>query len=294
MKAFVFPGQGSQFVGMAKEHYDQNSNVRELFDQADEILGFSLTNIMFDGPEDTLKQTEYTQAAIYLHSIALYMDQGETPSCVAGHSLGEFTALTAAGVLSFEQGLELVRKRGVLMQSAGEKMDGTMAAIIGLDDEKVEELCHNISTGENLIVAAANFNSTGQVVISGSTKGVEMVVELAKSEGARMAMLLPVSGAFHSELMKPAFEDFKEFLSEIPFNDAKVPVYSNVDATASQSAGELKEKVLQQLISPVRWTQTIRNMMADGVTDLVEIGPGKVLQGLAKRIERSLNTQGIQ
>ena len=294
MKAFVFPGQGSQFVGMAKEHYDQNSNVRELFDQADEILGFSLTNIMFDGPEDTLKQTEYTQAAIYLHSIALYMDQGETPSCVAGHSLGEFTALTAAGVLSFEQGLELVRKRGVLMQSAGEKMDGTMAAIIGLDDEKVEELCHNISTGENLIVAAANFNSTGQVVISGSTKGVEMVVELAKSEGARMAMLLPVSGAFHSELMKPAFEDFKEFLSEIPFNDAEVPVYSNVDARASQSAGELKEKVLQQLISPVRWTQTIRNMMADGVTDLVEIGPGKVLQGLAKRIERSLNTQGIQ
>lgn len=294
MKAFVFPGQGSQFVGMAKEHYDQNSNVRELFDQADEILGFSLTNIMFDGPEDTLKQTEYTQAAIYLHSISLYMDQGETPSCVAGHSLGEFTALTAAGVLSFEQGLELVRKRGVLMQSAGEKMDGTMAAIIGLDDEKVEELCHNISTGENLIVAAANFNSTGQVVISGSTKGVEMVVELAKSEGARMAMLLPVSGAFHSELMKPAFEDFKEFLSEIPFNDAEVPVYSNVDARASQSAGELKEKVLQQLISPVRWTQTIINMMADGVTDLVEIGPGKVLQGLAKRIERSLNTQGIQ
>lgn len=294
MKAFVFPGQGSQFVGMAKEHYVQNPLVKELFDQADEALGFSLSTIMFEGPEEQLKQTEFTQAAIYLHSIALFLDRNESPACVAGHSLGEFTALTAAGVLTFEQGLHLVRKRGMLMQSAGEQMDGTMAAIIGLEDDKVEELCHRVSSTQNLIVSAANFNSTGQVVISGTTEGVEQVVERAKTEGARMAMLLPVSGAFHSELMKPAYEDFKEFLSEVSCKDASIPVYSNVDAKASQSAVELKEKVLQQLISPVRWTQTVKNMMADGVTELVEIGPGKVLQGLAKRIDRSLNTQGIQ
>ncbi len=294
VKAFVFPGQGSQFVGMAKEHYVQNPLVKELFDQADEALGFSLSTIMFEGPEEQLKQTEFTQAAIYLHSIALFLDRNESPACVAGHSLGEFTALTAAGVLTFEQGLHLVRKRGMLMQSAGEQMDGTMAAIIGLEDDIVEELCHSVSSTQNLIVSAANFNSTGQVVISGTTEGVEQVVERAKTEGARMAMLLPVSGAFHSELMKPAYEDFKEFLSEVSCKDASIPVYSNVDAKASQSATELKEKVLQQLISPVRWTQTVKNMMADGVTELVEIGPGKVLQGLAKRIDRSLNTQGIQ
>lgn len=294
MKAMVFPGQGSQFMGMAAERYESEPEAKKIIDKADEILGFSLSNIMFDGPEDSLKQTEYTQPALFVHSMAVFKTIDKTPDCVAGHSLGEFSALTAAGVISFEEGLKLVRLRGQLMQAAGERSSGAMGAIIGLEDELVAQICENISDKLNETVVPANYNSKGQIVISGHSNAVESALGEAKEQGAKLAKLLPVSGAFHSSLMQPAYDEFKLSLDKVSFDNAKVPVYSNVNATPSQSAEELKNNVLQQLLQPVLWTQTIEQMVSDGVKEVIELGPGKVLQGLVKRIDRTLQFSGIQ
>ncbi len=290
----VFPGQGSQFVGMAVERYHSEPEAKKIIDEADEILGFSISNIMFEGPEESLKQTEYTQPALFVHSMAVYQTIDITPDCVAGHSLGEFSALTAAGVLSFEEGLKLVRLRGQLMQAAGERSSGAMGAVIGLEDDLVAQICKNISDESNETVVPANYNSKGQIVISGHVNAVESVLNVSKEHGAKLAKLLPVSGAFHSSLMQTAYDEFRLSLDTVPFADANVPVYSNVNAAPSQLAEELKNNVLQQLLKPVLWTQTIEQMVMDGVKEVVEIGPGKVLQGLVKRIDRSLQFSGIQ
>ena len=249
---------------------------------------------MFEGPEESLKQTEYTQPALFVHSMAVYQTIDITPDCVAGHSLGEFSALTAAGVLSFEEGLKLVRLRGQLMQAAGERSSGAMGAVIGLEDDLVAQICKNISDESNETVVPANYNSKGQIVISGHVNAVESVLNVSKEHGAKLAKLLPVSGAFHSSLMQTAYDEFRLSLDTVPFADANVPVYSNVNAAPSQLAEELKNNVLQQLLKPVLWTQTIEQMVMDGVKEVVEIGPGKVLQGLVKRIDRSLQFSGIQ
>jgi [acyl-carrier-protein] S-malonyltransferase len=294
VKAMVFPGQGSQFVGMAVERYHSEPEAKKIIDEADEILGFSISNIMFEGPEESLKQTEYTQPALFVHSMAVYQTIDITPDCVAGHSLGEFSALTAAGVLSFEEGLKLVRLRGQLMQAAGERSSGAMGAVIGLEDDLVAQICKNISDESNETVVPANYNSKGQIVISGHVNAVESVLNVSKEHGAKLAKLLPVSGAFHSSLMQTAYDEFRLSLDTVPFADANVPVYSNVNAAPSQLAEELKNNVLQQLLKPVLWTQTIEQMVMDGVKEVVEIGPGKVLQGLVKRIDRSLQFSGIQ
>ncbi|MEC8140466.1 MAG: ACP S-malonyltransferase [Bacteroidota bacterium] len=294
MKAVVFPGQGSQNVGMASERYHAEPAVKKIIDQADEILGFSLSNIMFEGPEESLKQTEFTQPALYVHSMAVFQTSEISPDCVAGHSLGEFSALTAAGVLSFEDGLKLVRLRGQLMQAAGELSNGGMGAIIGLEDKVVAQICDNISEESNEIVVPANYNSSGQIVISGHSNAVNLALNASKEIGAKMAIPLAVSGAFHSPLMQSAYDEFKLSLEKVSFVDAEVPVYSNVNATPSKSADELKNNVLHQLLEPVLWTQTIEQMVSNGVKEVVELGPGKVLQGLIKRIDRSLQLSGIQ
>ena len=290
----VFPGQGSQFVGMAFERYHFEPEAKKIIDEADEILGFSLSNIMFDGPEVSLKQTEYTQPALYVHSMAVFKTIDMTPDCVAGHSLGEFSALTAAGGLSFEEGLKLVRLRGQLMQAAGELSSGAMGAVIGLEDDLVAQICKNISDKLNETVVPANYNSKGQIVISGHSNAVESVLSETKEQGAKLVKLLPVSGAFHSTLMQPAYDEFKLSLDKVSFANAEVPVYSNINAISSQSAEELKNNVLQQLLKPVLWTQTIEQMVSDGVKEVIELGPGKVLQGLVKRIDRTLQFSGIQ
>ena len=290
----VFPGQGSQFMGMAIERYHSEPEAKKIIDEADEILGFSLSNIMFDGPEESLKQTEYTQPALYVHSMAVFKTIDMTPDCVAGHSLGEFSALTAAGVLSFEEGLKLVRLRGQLMQAAGEHNNGAMGAVIGLEDDLVAQICKNISDKLNETVVPANYNSKGQIVISGHSNAVESVLSETKEQGAKLVKLLPVSGAFHSTLMQPAYDEFKLSLDKVSFANAEVPVYSNINAISSQSAEELKNNVLQQLLKPVLWTQTIEQMVSDGVKEVIELGPGKVLQGLVKRIDRTLQFSGIQ
>ncbi len=294
MKAVVFPGQGSQYVGMVAERYQSDPFVRKIVDHADEILEFSLSNIMFEGPEECLKQTEFTQPALYVHSMAVFQIAEISPDCVAGHSLGEFSALTAAGVLSFEDGLKLVRLRGQLMQAAGELSSGGMGAIIGLEDKVVAQICDDISEESNEIVVPANYNSSGQIVISGHSNAVNLALNASKEIGAKMAIPLSVSGAFHSPLMQSAYDEFKLSLDKVSFVDAEVPVYSNVNATSSKSANELKNNVLHQLLEPVLWTQTIEQMVLDGVKEVVELGPGNVLQGLIKRIDRSLQLSGIQ
>lgn len=292
--AFLFPGQGSQFVGMGKDHYESNPVFAELVDKANAVLGFDLKSIMFDGPEEKLKQTEYTQPAIFLHSVALYSTLNAKPNMVAGHSLGEFSALVACGAVSFENALTIVRRRGELMQAAGTSNPGTMAAIIGMDDDKVEDVCERASTSTGNEVVAANYNCPGQLVISGYVDSVKVAVDLAKEEGARMAMLLPVSGAFHSSLMEPAYIGLKESLENLEIVTPSCPIYSNFTAQPTVDTEEIRSNLLNQLMNPVRWTQTLQNMMESGATSFVEVGPGKVLQGLVKRTNRKAEISGHQ
>lgn len=293
-KAYLFPGQGSQFVGMGKDHFESNSKFAELVNNANDVLGFDLKAIMFEGPEDKLKQTEFTQPAIFLHSVALYSTLDANPDMVAGHSLGEFSALVACGAVSFENALSIVRRRGELMQAAGSSNPGTMAAIIGMDDDKVEDVCKKATESTGKEVVAANYNCPGQLVISGYIDSVKAAVDLAKEEGARMAMLLPVSGAFHSSLMEPAYVGLKESLENLDINTPTCPIYSNFTAQPTVDVNEIRSNLLNQLMNPVRWTQTLQNMMANGATSFVEVGPGKVLQGLVKRTNRKAEISGYQ
>ena len=286
--AFVFPGQGSQFPGMAKELYPSR---KELFEKANDILGFRITDIMFEGTSDDLKATKVTQPAIFLHSVILAMDQ-PAPDMVAGHSLGEFSALVAAGAISLEEGLKLVSKRAMAMQKCCETAPGAMAAVIALPDDVIEKVCADIPG-----VVPANFNSPGQVVISGEKEAVDKACAALKEAGAKRALPLPVSGAFHSPLMEPAREELAKAIEETPFKVPVCPVYQNVTALPSTDPEVIKENVLRQLTSPVRWTNSVQNMIADGATHFVEIGPGTVLQNLVKRIagaESDIIVEGIQ
>lgn len=294
MKAFIFPGQGSQSVGMAKDHFDSSNEIKKLFLKANDQLGYSLSEIMFDGPAEKLMQTKFTQPAIFLHSVALFRQLDEKPDAVAGHSLGEFSALVASGVIDFETALDLVDLRGNLMQEAGEIHPGGMAAIIGMEDDIVDAICEQATSEVQKPVVAANYNCPGQLVISGDVDAVEKAVELAKEQGCRLAKILPVSGAFHSPLMKPALQGLQKRLEDISFKSPKCPLYSNATAEPTQDAGEVKENLIAQLTSPVKWTQTLRNMEKNGITDFLEIGPGKVLQGLVKRTISNANISGLQ
>lgn len=290
--AFIFPGQGSQYVGMGKDFYESDAASKQLFHQADEILGFQLSKICFDGPEEELRQTQNTQPAIFIHSIVVLRKLAAVkPDLVAGHSLGEYSSLVAASVLSFEDGLRLVRLRGELMQRAGEEQKGTMAAIVGLSPEIVEDLCREAS--ETGIVQPANFNSPGQIVISGSISGVQKGIDIAKQRGAKLAKQLVVSGAFHSPLMESAGIGLKNRLDQTTFHEPVVPVYANVTAEPVASATEIRPLLYRQLVSPVRWEETMKNMVRDGADNFVEVGPGKVLQGLAKRTEPSVTARGV-
>lgn len=290
--AFVFPGQGSQYVGMARDFYENDAAARELIDAADRILGVPLSTICFQGPEEELRQTCNTQPAIFLHSVVAAQQMTLLkPAMVAGHSLGEYSALVAAGALSFEDGLRLVRLRGELMQRAGELQKGTMAAVVGLPADTVEAICREASASS--IVQPANFNSPGQIVISGSVDGVRAAIEIARLKGAKMVKELVVSGAFHSPLMESARHGLREALDRATVRDARIPVYANVTAEPVTTAAEIRDLLFRQLTSPVRWEQTVRNMVRDGATRFVEIGPGKVLQGLAKRTEAAVMTAGV-
>ncbi len=282
MNAFIFPGQGAQFVGMGLDLYENHAAAQELFEDANEILGFSITDIMFEGTPEDLKQTKVTQPAIFLHSVILSQVMGDTftPEMVAGHSLGEFSALVANGVLRFEDGLRLVSKRAQAMQKACELQPGTMAAVLGLDDAIVEKICEETSG----IVVAANYNCPGQLVISGEVDAVHAACEKLKEAGARRALVLPVGGAFHSPLMQPAREELAAAIEATSFNPAVCPVYQNVTTTAVIDSGEIKDNLISQLTAPVKWTQTIQQMVKDGATRFTEVGPGKVLQGLVRKI----------
>ena len=290
MKAYIFPGQGAQFTGMGLDLYNNSQMAHELFEKANEILGFRITDIMFEGTSDQLKQTNVTQPAIFLHSVILAKVLGDSfqPEMVAGHSLGELSALVAAGVLSFEDGLQLVSKRAKAMQKACEIMPSTMAAVLGLEDQVVEEVC-NVVDG---VVVAANYNCPGQLVISGEVSAIETACELLKEKGARRALVLPVGGAFHSPMMEPAREELAAAIKETQFNEPACPVYQNVPASSVTSATEIKENLMKQLTAPVKWTQSIQSMIADGGTQFIEVGPGKVLQGLMRKIDRSVEAIG--
>lgn len=294
MKAFVFPGQGSQFVGMGKDLYENNALAKELFDKADEILGFKITDIMFAGTDEQLKQTNVTQPAVFLHSVisALCLGDDFKPAMVAGHSLGEFSALVAAGALSFEDGLKLVAARANAMQKACEANPGTMAAIIGLSDEKVEEVCSEVSA-DGQIVVAANYNCPGQLVISGNVEAVNAACEKLKEAGAKRALPLKVGGAFHSPLMQPAKDELQAAIEQTKFAAPSCPVYQNVDAKAHTDAAEIKANLTAQLTSPVRWTASVQAMIADGADDFTECGPGKALQGMIGRIDKNVAVKGI-
>lgn len=292
MKAFVFPGQGAQFVGMGKELYDTNPVAREMFDQANGILGFNITDIMFNGTDDELKQTRVTQPAIFLHSVILAKTLGSdfNPDMVAGHSLGEFSALVAAGALKFEDGLRLVYARAMAMQKACELKPSTMAAVLALPDEKVEEICASIPG----VVVCANYNCPGQIVISGEMEAIDAACEQLLKAGAKRALKLKVGGAFHSPCMEPARAELAEAIEKTEFAVPQCPVYQNVDALPHTDPAEIKANLVAQLTAPVRWTQTVKNMIADGATEFVELGPGKVLQGLVAKIDRSVAVSGLQ
>jgi [acyl-carrier-protein] S-malonyltransferase len=281
MKAYVFPGQGAQFPGMGKDIFDKNSNAASLFKSADDILGFKLTEVMFSGTAEEQKQTKVTQPAIFLHSVVVALTS-ETfqPDMVAGHSLGEFSALVANKCLSFEDGLRLVSKRAIAMQHACEINPSTMAAIIGLDDKVVEDICASI----NEVVVAANYNCPGQLVISGSMKGIDIACEKLKAAGAKRALPLQVGGAFHSPLMEPAREELAAAIDQTKFSQPTCPVYQNVNALPSTNVNDIKKNLIAQLTAPVRWTQSVQNMSKDGATVFIECGPGKVLQGLVRKI----------
>ncbi len=293
MNAYVFPGQGAQFVGMGKSLYEGTPLAKTLFEQANDILGFRITDLMFSGTDDDLKQTKVTQPAVFLHSVILARTLGDDfrPDMTAGHSLGEFSALVAARALSFEDGLWLVSKRAQAMQKACEKAPSTMAAILGLPDEKVEQLCNEIT---DEVVVCANYNCPGQIVISGTIAGIDAACEKMKAAGAKRALKLKVGGAFHSPLMEPARAELAEAIEETAFNSPICPVYQNVDARPQTDPDAIRRNLVAQLTSPVRWTQTVRNMVADGATRFVELGPGNVLQGLVKKIDASVATEGLQ
>lgn len=292
--AYLFPGQGAQFVGMGKSHYQKNETFASLADRANDILGFDLKQIMFEGPEEKLKQTEFTQPAIFLHSVARFEMLDADPDMVAGHSLGEFSALAACGAISFKDALQIVRRRGQLMQQAGEENPGTMAAVIGMDDEVVEEKCREATEAVGKEVIAANYNCPGQIVISGDVEAVEKTVSLLKDEGCRLAKMLPVSGAFHSSLMQPAYDGLEESLESLNIVEPSCPIYSNYTARPTKDPEEIRSNVLNQLLNPVRWTQTLQIMHQHGAESFVEVGPGKVLQGLVKRTLDEVEINGYQ
>ncbi|MFK8266107.1 ACP S-malonyltransferase [Capnocytophaga cynodegmi] len=284
MKAYIFPGQGAQFVGMGRNLFENSNKAKDLFEQANQILGFSITEIMFNGTDEDLKQTKVTQPAIFLHSVILSKVLGESfqPKMVAGHSLGEFSALVANQTLSFEDGLQLVYKRAMAMQKACELQPGTMAAVLGLEDTVVEDICKKIDG----IVTAANYNCPGQLVISGELSAVEKACEAMKNAGAKRALILPVGGAFHSVLMKPAEEELAKAIENTHFNKPICPIYQNVTTTAVNNPDEIKRNLINQLTAPVKWTQSVQRMIQDGASEFIEVGPGKVLQGLVKKINK--------
>ncbi|NDV15590.1 ACP S-malonyltransferase [Muricauda sp. TY007] len=288
MNAYIFPGQGAQFVGMGLDLYENHSEAQELFEKANEILGFSITDIMFEGTAEDLKQTKVTQPAIFLHSVILSKVLGDAfkPDMVAGHSLGEFSALVANGTLNFEDGLKLVSQRALAMQKACEVQPSTMAAVLGLEDEVVEKICAEVEG----IVVPANYNCPGQLVISGEVDAVNIACEKMKEAGARRALLLPVGGAFHSPLMEPAREELAAAIESTEFKIPTCPIYQNVTTTAVSDAEEIKKNLILQLTAPVKWTQSVQQMVKDGATSFVEVGPGKVLQGLVKKIHREAET----
>jgi [acyl-carrier-protein] S-malonyltransferase len=291
MKAYIFPGQGAQFAGMGKDLYEKSSLAGEWFEKANKVLGFRITDIMFEGSDEDLRQTKVTQPAIFLHSIILAKTLGEQfqPDTVAGHSLGEFSALVAANVLSFEDGLYLVYQRALAMQKAGEITQGTMAAILNLPDETVEKICAEIDE----IVVPANYNCPGQVVISGSLKGIDKACEQLLAAGAKRALKLNVGGAFHSPLMKPAREELQKAIQTVTFRAPNIPVYQNVSTQGETNPERIKEHLIAQLTAPVKWTQSVQNMIAAGADDFTEVGPGSVLQGLIKKINSSVQVRGI-
>lgn len=288
MKAYVFPGQGAQFPGMGKDLFDASNEAKQLFEKANAILGYNITEIMFGDNSEALKETNITQPAIFLHSVILFqlLKNKLTPNCVGGHSLGEFSALVSAGYIDFEDGLILVKKRAEAMQKACIKNPSTMAAIIGLENNQVENICKEISE----IVVPANYNCPGQLVISGSFEGIDIACQKLTESGARRALKLQVGGAFHSPLMKPAKEELEIAINETTFNKGLYPIYQNVNASAVTSPDKIKENLIKQLTAPVKWTQIMENMVKDGITEVVEVGPGKVLQGLFKKIDRKITT----
>ncbi len=286
-KAYVFPGQGAQAVGMGKDLYDNNAEVRAMFERANEVLGFRITDLMFAGTPEDLKQTKVTQPAVFLHSVAMAKALGVEPEAVAGHSLGEFSALVVAGALSFEEGLQLVAKRAQAMQAACEAVPGTMAAVLGLSDEEVERICAEVEG----VVVAANYNCPGQLVISGELSAVEAACAKCKEAGARRALVLPVGGAFHSPLMEPAREELAAAIAAADFHTPCCPIYQNVDAAPHTDPAEIKQLLIAQLTAPVRWTQIVRRMVEDGFADFTELGPGTVLQGLIRKVSAEVSVE---
>ena len=292
MKAYIFPGQGAQFSGMGKELFDQSDKAKALFNSANKILGFDITKIMFEGDPEDLKQTKVTQPAIFLHSVILAkcLSNKFNPDMVAGHSLGEFSALVANNTLNFESGLKLVAQRAVAMQKACEISEGTMAAVLGLENKIVESTCKEI----NGVVVAANYNCPGQLVVSGEIEPIHKACELMKDKGARRALVLPVGGAFHSPLMEPAREELANAIENTKFNSPSCPIYQNVSAIAVSDVNTIKKNLISQLTAPVKWTQSIESMIKDGATDFIEVGPGNVLQGLVRKINREKSTSSAK